>query len=292
MLPPYNTQQAFLKRLFHPWTLIDWHQAVVEFEYALLKPKKLALTRLQRLRVKGHLGHDDPGMFMLLVYLIISSGLTYGLAVYATHRNMISFFSLLQGFMVFPAAVFVLGTTMSSASLFLILKRVSKVRKGSLTAKLGTRVFKKTGDGSLLASTGPSTSAGADQDLFLYCFDLVCNALVPALIVLCPLQYLLLPLVLAGHPDSGPFSKFASTFVANLLHASAAILFTNSISKGLAITPPPINAAAGLVLLPLALWLLTILILTILRINLTSIFFTYAFGYLFRSDLTQVKTNP
>lgn len=108
-----------------------------------------------------------------------------------------------------------------------------------------------------------------------HCFDLVCNGAIPAIAILSFAQFIVLPLIIS---QSVPR---LSAFVANLHHAAAATVFVYEVAVGITILPHPLCRGASLLFLPLAFWLLLLLILSCCKINLTTMILNALYGPFF-----------
>eukprot|EP01053_Blabericola_migrator_P003704 Blabericola_migrator_1__3703@NODE_2107_length_3266_cov_40_337606_g1335_i0_p2_GENE_NODE_2107_length_3266_cov_40_337606_g1335_i0NODE_2107_length_3266_cov_40_337606_g1335_i0_p2_ORF_typecomplete_len295_score27_03UNC50/PF05216_13/1_2e26_NODE_2107_length_3266_cov_40_337606_g1335_i014372321 len=284
MLPPYlpkRSWSSFFRRLLH-WELIDWESTFTQLVSTILNPSKLSMLATHRLQSQGQLARGDPGVFLGLIYLAAATGFTYGSATIASYnaRNGAlrgSFWILMGGFVIWPAIATLILTVAMSCGLFTLLKKLNRIPRRSLAFTIAhsirpavTVIFNdKKGNTSDESNASFGATSLSEVDL-AYCFDLVCNASVAGLSVLGVLQYHFLPI---ASQDS-----LVGALAANAFNVLASFLFVYNVASGIAILKAPLWRVATMLFIPLAVWVLILVLLTILKVNLTNIILSILFG--------------
>lgn len=290
----------FLRRLRHPH-LVDWNDAAVTTVLCLVKPSKVAELAYYRFRTRGYLERRDPGVFVYILYLAAVLALMYGLAldydrkpVALGFRNLIVF---VLTHVILPSVVLVICLILCAAGLQIFFRRVAR---NKLDSRRGNRlqiphVIEMSQEAmaytivSSLNLTGLDSDeeAGRDQGqsttderspTWMYCFDMVCNAAIPAITIAGVTQYIFLPLILRSS-DPSFFSQFSAAFFANFHHGAAAVAFVYPIALGSAILPASMCRGAVLLFIPLILWLIFLSVLTLCRVNMTLLCLNLVYGY-------------
>lgn len=281
MLPPYNNNivATFCRRLV-AWRLIDWDGALLQVRFALTQPSRLSQLASHRIQATGRMGREDPGVFLILLYLTAASGLIYGVTFIAGDLKE-SPWLLFWGFIIWPLIVHGLICVCLTALLVFVLKKFMKInsRKSSLALSLGQSLEE-------LVPVVPTTSAVLKmptntQVEWFYCFDLICNSSVPGLAILYISQFIFLPVTLAK-PDSLSLQIFQCGLGNIILTGSASVAFVYNLAVGISVYSKPVANAASIIFVPLAIWIITLIGLTLAQVNLTASILHITFGWMFR----------
>eukprot|EP01056_Protomagalhaensia_sp_Gyna25_P004188 Protomagalhaensia_sp_Gyna_25__4187@NODE_37_length_6764_cov_11_327881_g26_i0_p4_GENE_NODE_37_length_6764_cov_11_327881_g26_i0NODE_37_length_6764_cov_11_327881_g26_i0_p4_ORF_typecomplete_len189_score23_32UNC50/PF05216_13/5_8e13DUF1726/PF08351_11/0_038_NODE_37_length_6764_cov_11_327881_g26_i0314880 len=179
------------------------------------------------------------------------------------------------------------GTVALGGGLFFLLRRVHSFPRRSLAFSLAQRIRPAV---TVVFDDGRREKAGASKSTMLpqvvegvdlaYCLDLACNAVIACLAICGTGQYLLLPVTLA---ESRLGALMAHTF-----HATGAFLFVYNMAAGISILPSPLWRLSTILFIPLAMWLLLLLILALCKINLTLVFLDALYSFFLPANLTQL----
>eukprot|EP01054_Gregarina_sp_Poly1_P009158 Gregarina_sp_Poly_1__9157@NODE_562_length_7523_cov_90_276019_g442_i0_p5_GENE_NODE_562_length_7523_cov_90_276019_g442_i0NODE_562_length_7523_cov_90_276019_g442_i0_p5_ORF_typecomplete_len313_score32_49UNC50/PF05216_13/1_5e28_NODE_562_length_7523_cov_90_276019_g442_i07231661 len=295
--PSRQPWHSFFRRLVS-WKQIDWDSTFTQALFALFYPSRLALVASHRLQTQGQLARGDPGVFLCLLYLAGASGLAYGSALvtsHNTHEQAVPFSSrgqllgvLFWGFLLWPVFLTAVLTIGSSFGLFFILKRFGQLSRRSLALSIAhtmqpavnvlfdetKRAVAQPANGDDSSQTLPSiyASDAASVD-WAYCFDLICNGSISGLFILCSVQYLLLPFILARS-----FPALIGAMIGNTLHLIASFMFIYNVAAGVTVLRSPLWRAASMLFAPLTIWILVLVSFTVCKINISAIILELLFA--------------
>lgn len=258
---------SILRRLLHPPQL-DFESSSTQMVYLLHSPRKVYKLASWRHQTKNQWARDDPAFLAMLCYFIIISTVSFYLAV-----NKIP-----------------LAATASSASAPGMDAAINQAVEMAATAAPTRRshpilavIVSSLWSLGLFFITGIVISSwcwhitnsryrvrhshSVEQEVeWLYAFDIHCNSFFPLLVLLGPIQYILLPLLLAP--------GFIPALIANSLYAIAFSSYSYITFLGYLYLPFLSKGHVTSLLYPIAVVVMVMTILSILKINISYIAFS------------------
>lgn len=243
------------------WRMYSWRQ--MDFDFAasqmvdlLLRPSEVSKTTRIRKQIKNQWARDDPAFVLLLAGIILATTLAYAVCFQAW--NPLHLLRLLVGGLVFE---FLLCGAAIATALRVYVNAHMRIQRAH----------------------------AVEQSVeWLYAFDVHCNALMAAFLLVAPAQYGLIPLVAVGAPDAAAAAAPAApslfaTVLANTLWLAGLALYTYITFLGYSALPfihrherlfHPMGAA-----------LLLYLLLLLLNFNLSTFFLDLYFGHTHRDGM-------
>jgi hypothetical protein len=173
------------RALKFPQMDLDYAAATVaELVWSPSKVYKLAQSRHE---IKGHWSRDDPAFILILCFFVVVDFVAYGFALDTERSLGKTIRHVLIGLFFF----FFLGSVIATTTWFIANKYFQARHPHSSHQKVE----------------------------WFYAFDIHCNSFLPAFMLLCVIQYLLLPLFLRG--------GILPTLLSKTLHLAASLIYVH-----------------------------------------------------------------